>query len=147
MVQTRFKMHLIPEFAAREGADGWQISNPPILSMAPLKASIELFDRAGMANLRMKSVLLTGYLRYLLEEAATSWCEIITPRETAAHGSQLSILVKDRPRERFKALEAAGVMCDFREPNIIRVAPVPLYNTFHEAWSFAQLLGDAALKS
>jgi len=140
--ETRFKMHLQPEFVPREGADGWQLSNPPILAMAPLKASLEIFDAAGIENLRMKSLRLTGYLRFLLDEISTDWWQIITPREPEAHGCQLSMLVKDHPRERFKALEAAGVMCDFREPNVIRVAPTPLYNTFHDCWRFAQILAE-----
>lgn len=139
---TRFKMHLIPDFIPRQGADGWQISNPPILAMAPLKASLELFDRATMPALRAKSKLLTGYLRWLLDEVSTTWWQVITPREESARGCQLSILIKDHPRERFKALELAGVVCDFREPNVIRVAPVPLYNTFHEVWQFARILAQ-----
>lgn len=139
--ETRFKMHLIPEFAARPGADGWQVSNPPILALAPLKASLDLFDRAGMEALRAKSLLLSGYLRFLLDSISTSWWEITTPREPEARGCQLSIVVKDHPRERFKALEHAGVVCDFREPNVIRIAPTPLYNTFAEAFTFAKILG------
>lgn len=137
---TRFKMHLIPEFTPRAGADGWQLSNPPILAMAPLKASLDIFDRATMPALRAKSLRLTGYLRYLLDQQpATSWT-VVTPREPEAHGAQLSIMVHDHPRERFKALESEGVVCDFREPNVIRVAPTPLYNTFHECWRFAEIL-------
>jgi kynureninase len=139
---TRFKMHLIPEFVPREGAEGWQVSNPPILSMAPLKASLDLFDRAGMPALRAKSKLLTGYLRWLLDDISTTWWEVITPRNSDECGCQLSILIKDHPRERLKALERAGVVCDFREPNVIRVAPVPLYNTFHEVWQFARILSQ-----
>ena len=139
---TRFKMHLIPEFTPRAGADGWQVSNPPILAMAPLKASLDLFDRAGMAALRKKSLQLTGYLRFLLEETSSidgGW-QVITPREGESHGCQLSVLVHDHPRERFKALEAAGVVCDFREPNVIRVAPTPMYNTYLDCWRFARIL-------
>ncbi len=138
--QTRFLMHLLPDFVPREGADGWQISNPPILAMAPLKASIDLFCAAGMASLRQKSLLLTGYLQYLLDRLGPERIEVITPREPAARGCQLSMLVRDRPKDLFKALQARGVVCDFREPNVIRVAPVPLYNTFHEVWTFAQVL-------
>jgi kynureninase len=144
---TRFKMHLIPEFTPQLGADGWQVSNPPILSMAPLKASLDLFDRAGMEALRKKSQLLTGYLRFLLDSSSTlapkRW-EIITPQSPDEHGCQLSIVLNDSPRQRFKALEAAGVLCDFREPNVIRVAPAPLYNTFHEVWTFARIFTSAA---
>jgi kynureninase len=138
--ETRFKMHLIPEFVPREGADGWQVSNPPILSMAPLKASLEIFDEAGMAALRQKSLMLSSYVRFLLDQSSTSWFEIITPKSPDAHGCQLSILVRDQPKQRFKALEQAGIACDFREPNVVRVAPTPLYNTFHECWTFAQIL-------
>jgi kynureninase len=137
---TRFKMHLNPEFIPREGADGWQVSNPPIFAMAPLKASLDVFDEATMPALREKSLKLTGYLRFLLDQRAATFWNIITPREPEAHGCQLSIMVHDHPRERFKALQAEGVVCDFREPNVIRVAPTPLYNTFHECWRFAEIL-------
>ena len=139
---TRFKMHLIPEFRPREGADGWQVSNPSIFAMAPLRASLEIFDEIGMEALRDKSLQLTGYLRWLIGQAPPEWFQIITPGEQSAHGAQLSLLVHDHPRERFRALQAEGVVCDFREPNVIRVAPVPLYNTFHEVWRFAQILAQ-----
>jgi len=142
--ETRFRMHLIPDFIPEPGADGWQISNPPIFSLAPLKASLELFDQAGMPALRAKSLLLTGYLRYLLGGVSKSHWQIITPREPDAHGCQLSLVINDHPRQRLEALESSGVVCDFREPNVIRIAPVPLYNTFHECWNFAQLLGRQA---
>jgi kynureninase len=138
--ETRFRMHLIPEFVPRQGADGWQVSNPSILAMAPLRASLDLFDRAGMDALRRKSLLLSGYLRFLLDECSTPGCQIITPREPQAHGCQLSILINDLPRQRFRMLESAGVAFDFREPNVIRLAPAPMYNTFHEVWTFAQML-------
>jgi kynureninase len=139
--ETRFLMQLRPDFEPREGADGWQISNPPILSMAPLQASLELFDRATMPKLREKSIQLTGYLRYLLERLSSfgKKFEIITPRETEAQGCQLSLLIKDRAKDTLKALEVADATCDFREPNIIRAAPTPLYNTFHECWRFVQI--------
>lgn len=139
---TRFRMHLQPEFIPKEGADGWQISNPPIFSMAPLRASLEQFDRAGMAALRQKSERLTGYLLYLLDQLPPGRFEVVTQRDPAQRGSQISLLVNDRPRDLVKALEAAGVVCDFREPNIIRAAPVPLYNTFQDVWTFARILGS-----
>lgn len=137
---TRFRMHLEPRFIPRAGADGWQISNPPILAMAPLRASLALFDEATMPRLRAKSERLTGYLLWLLDRAPADTWRIITPREPERRGCQLSILVNDRPRERFAALQKAGIVCDFREPNVIRVAPVPLYNTFHDVWRFSQAL-------
>jgi kynureninase len=138
--ETRFQMHLQRDFVPQPGAAGWQISNPPILAMAPLRASLDIFDEAGMDALRRKSVLLTGYLRYLLGAAPSERFEIITPAEPDAHGCQLSILVHDQPKKRHQALLADGVVCDFREPNVIRVAPVPLYNTFHEVWRFSRIM-------
>ena len=140
---TRFRMHLEPEFIPVASADGWQISNPPIFSMAPLRASLSIFDEAGgMEPLRAKSVNLTGYLQFLLQNAPSKLFTMITPREPNERGCQLSILVHEHPKELFKKLEAAGVKCDFREPNVIRAAPTPLYNTFHEIWRFAKILSD-----
>jgi kynureninase len=137
---TRFRMQLQPEFVPREGADGWQVSNPPILAMAPIRASLALFDAAGMPALRAKSERLTAYLLYLMDRIPGCRFEVATPRDPAQRGCQLSLVIHDRPRELVKALEAAGVVCDFREPNVVRVAPVPLYNTFHDAWTFADVL-------
>jgi kynureninase len=151
---TRFRLHLEPEFIPVLSADGWQISNPPILSMAPLRASLAIFDEAGgMEALRAKSLKLTGYLQFLLEiatgrvsptdgSAKHAKLTVITPREPGARGCQLSILVHEHPKELFGKLEAAGVTCDFREPNVIRAAPTPLYNTFHEVWRFAKILAE-----
>src|SRR6266536_1273732 len=143
---TRFRLHLEPEFIPVPSADGWQISNPPIFSMAPLRGSLTIFDEAGgMESLRAKSMKLTGYLEFLLTEPGgqlKSHYGIITPRETGERGCQLSILAHKHPKELFGKLEAAGVKCDFREPNVIRVAPTPLYNTFHEVWLFAQILAE-----
>jgi kynureninase len=140
---TRFRLHLEPEFIPVASADGWQISNPPIFSMAPLRASLSTFDEAGgMEALRAKSIKLTGYLQFLLEQSGSKKFNVITPRETDARGCQLSILVHEHPKELFKALEAGGVKCDFREPNVIRAAPTPLYNTFHEVWRFAKILSE-----
>jgi kynureninase len=144
---TRFRMNLQPDFIPREGADGWQVSNPPILSMAPLRASLELFDAAGMAALRTKSERMTAYLLYLLEAGGGSTrFEVITPRNPARRGGQISLVVHDRPREVLPALEAAGVVADFREPNIVRAAAAPLYNTYRDLWQFAQVLQTAGPK-
>jgi kynureninase len=142
---TRFRMHLEPEFIPVPSADGWQISNPPIFSMAPLRASLAIFDEAGgMEALRAKSVKLTGYLQFLIENStgAGKRYMVITPREKDERGCQLSILVREHPKELFAKLEAANVKCDFREPNVIRAAPTPLYNTFHEVWRFARILAE-----
>jgi len=140
---TRFRLHLEPEFVPVVSADGWQISNPPILSMAPLRASLAIFDEAGgVEPVRAKSIKLTGYLQFLLEHAGSDRFTVITPREANARGCQLSILANEHPKELFKELQAAGVKCDFREPNVIRAAPIPLYNTFHEVWRFAKILAE-----
>ena len=138
---TRFRMHLEPEFIPVPSADGWQISNPPILSMAPLRASLAIFEEAVMDVLRQKSIKLTNYLQFLLEDGgASKLFNVITPREAGERGCQLSIQAQEHPKELFAKLEAAGVKCDFREPNVIRAAPTPLYNTFHEVWRFANIL-------
>jgi kynureninase len=143
---TRFRMQLEPEFIPVASADGWQVSNPPIFSMAPLRASLALFDEAGgMQPLREKSRKLTGYLEFLLERAnagATKRFTVITPHETDARGCQLSILAHENPKELHKKLEAAGVKADFREPNVIRAAPAPLFNSFHDVWRFEKILTE-----
>ena len=140
---TRFRLHLEPEFIPVPSADGWQISNPPIFSMAPLRASLAIVDEAGgIVALRAKSIQLTGYLQFLLEGNSSKLYHVITPREANERGCQLSILVQDNPKELFGKLEAAGVKSDFREPNVIRAAPTPLYNTFHEVWRFARILAE-----
>jgi kynureninase len=138
---TRFRMQLEPDFIPVPSADSWQLSNPPILAMAPLRTSFAIFDEAGgMEALRAKSLCLTGYLQFLLGEIGSERCSVITPPAPDDHGAQLSILVHQHPRELFQKLEAAGVKTDFREPNVIRVAPTSLYNTFQEVWRFAQIL-------
>jgi kynureninase len=140
---TRFRLHLEPEFIPVASADGWQISNPPIFAMAPLRASMAIFDEAdGMEPLRAKSIRLTSYLEFLLNEIGSKKFTVITPRDSGERGCQLSILAHEHPKELFSKLQAAGVKCDFREPNIIRVAPAPLYNTFHEVWRFAKILAE-----
>jgi kynureninase len=138
---TRFQMER--EFIPVPSADGWQISNPPIFSMAPLRASLSIFDEAGgMQALRAKSLKLTSYLEFLLAGIGSKKATVITPREPERRGCQLSILAHEHPKELHKELLAADVKCDFREPNVIRVAPTPLYNSFHEVWHFAKILSD-----
>src|SRR5947208_6630620 len=140
---TRFRLHLEPEFVPVSSADGWQISNPPIFAMAPLRASLAPFEEAGMEALRQKSIKLTSYLQFLLEKGDSgSLFNVITQREANARGCQLSILAHEHPKELLKEVETAGVKCDFREPNVIRVAPTPLYNTFHEVWRFGRILAQ-----
>jgi kynureninase len=135
---TRFLMDDGP-FVPQPGAAGWQVSNPPILSLAPLRSSLALFDEAGMPSLREKSERLTGFLEYLLKLQPSDRFTIITPASVAERGCQLSLLVPLRAKDTLQALHAKGVLCDFRSPNILRVAPVPLYNTFAEVWEFARI--------
>jgi kynureninase len=142
---TRFQMHEQGEFVPRSGADGWQLSNPPILSMAPLRASLQMFDEAGIESLRHKSIVLTGYLEWLLDRAPHKRFEVITPADPGERGCQLSLRVLDRPRETLHALEEVGLIGDFRPPDVVRIAPAPLYNTFHEVWRAAGLLHRAGL--
>ncbi|MED5506754.1 MAG: kynureninase [Planctomycetota bacterium] len=141
---TRFKMQELDEFVPSPGADGWQLSNPPILSAAPLLASLELCDEVGMEALSRKSRLLTGYLEYLLDERlGGAGHTVITPRQPRERGCQLSVRVHERPRERFEQLRPAGVVCDFRHPDVIRLAPVPMYTSFGDVYRTAEILGGA----
>jgi kynureninase len=126
---TRFRMG--PEFVATPGADGWQLSNPPILALAPVRVSLSIFRRAGMPALRTKSEQLTGYFDALIREHVDDVLAIATPRDPAQRGCQLSLRVKG-PREAgrslFEHLHARGIIVDWREPDVIRAAPTPLYN-------------------
>jgi kynureninase len=144
---TRFQMRANREFVPREGADGWQLSNPPILAAAPLVASLAIFEEAGMEALRAKSILLTGYLEFLIDRVAASpeaggRLEIVTPRAPEARGCQLSLRVRGGARELFDALDHRGVVGDFRDPDVIRLAPAPLYNSFHDVWRCARVLAE-----
>lgn len=135
---TRFLMG--PEFRPIPGAEGWQISNPPILQMAALRASLEIFDQVGMSALRAKSEKLTGYLEFLLNEIGDERVSVITPSDPNQRGCQLSIRVKDANKRLFTAITEHGVFADWREPDVIRVAPVPLYNSFTDVHAFADIL-------
>ena len=138
---TRFKM--TPDFQPIAGAEGWQLSNPPIFQMAALRASLAIFDEAGMANLRAKSEKLTGFLEFLLDALGDENIAIITPRQTEARGAQLSLRIAQNGKAMFEKLSARGVICDWREPDVIRVAPVPLYNTFTDVFRFVEILREA----
>ena len=131
--QSRFRMG--PEFVPMPGADGWQISNPPILSLAPLRVSLQIFQRAGMAQLREKAQRLTGYLEWLVQTQLGDVLESVTPREPSRRGSQLSIRVlggRERGRALFQYLMDHGIVGDWREPDVIRISPAPLYNRFED---------------
>jgi len=140
---TRFLMP--PEFEPITGAEGWQLSNPPIFQMAALRASLEIFHQAGMKALRQKSIMLTGYLEFLLNQLIGEKLEIITPSDPDERGCQLSLRVSSKNRKILEDLIANGVIADWREPDAIRVAPVPLYNTFSEVFEFSQILKRVVL--
>jgi kynureninase len=132
---TRFLMG--PEFRPSPGAEGWQLSNPPIMALAPLRASLEIFAAAGIEPLRKKSVSLTGYLEFLLDQAGSDKFAVITPREPERRGAQLSIRIRQNGHAILDRLVAEGIICDWREPDILRVAPAPLYNSFGDVHRFA----------
>lgn len=134
---TRFKMQ--KGFHPQPGAAGWQMSNAQILPMAAHRASLEIFEEAGMDRLRAKSFLLTGYLEYLLLSGERKDFNIITPADPLQRGCQLSIVMHANGKETFDRLTENGIVADWREPDVIRVAPVPLYNTFEDVRIFADL--------
>ena len=141
--QSRFRMG--PEFVPMPGAEGWQLSNPPVFGLAPLLASLELFDEAGMDRLRTKSLMLTAYLEFLLKEKLSEEVEILTPIDPERRGCQLSLRLhagRHQARRVFERLEAAGITSDWREPDVIRVAPVPLYNSYTDVFGFVEILTD-----
>ncbi|CAN5815938.1 kynureninase [soil metagenome] len=138
--ETRFLMN--SEFVPIKGAEGWQLSNPPIFQMAALKASLDIFEEAEMKNLTEKSGRLTAYLEFLLNKICDERISVITPSNRSERGCQLSIRVQNANKDLFKAISTRGVIADWREPDVIRVAPVPLYNSFADVYKFAQILKD-----
>jgi kynureninase len=136
---TRFQMG--SEFRPMPGAEGWQLSNPSILSLAALRASMEIFDEVGMEALRKKSVALTGYMEFLLDQQQSDKFCLVTPRDWQRRGAQLSICIPENGRAVCERLTEQGVLCDWREPDILRVAPMPLYNSFADVHEFVMNLG------
>ncbi len=130
------------DFDALPGAEGWQLSNPPILSMAAIRASLDTFAEAGFDNLLKKSDKLTGFLEFLIDALKNDHIRIITPRDPKERGCQLSIQVKNADKTLHTRLTEAGVISDWREPDVIRVAPAPLYNSFEDVFQFTQRLKD-----
>jgi kynureninase len=128
----RFRMHLEDAFVPARGAAGWQVSNPPILALAPLLASLPFFDQAGMPALRARSIQLTGHLEKLLDEQLGGVVEIITPRDPEQRGCQLSLRLKCPGSDCVATLRRHGIVADFRPPDVLRLSPVPLYNTFED---------------
>jgi kynureninase len=137
---TRFEMGA--EFVPQRGAAGWQLSNAQVIPMAVHAVALELFDRVGMPALREKSELMTGYLEYLLGADSTDSYRIITPSNPADRGCQVSIRVHDDAKRLGTDLKNVGVIADYRPPDVIRVAPVPMYNTFEDVWRFVEKLRE-----
>jgi len=134
--ESRFEMG--PNFRAMSGAEGWQLSNPSIISLAVLRASMDIFHEAGMERLRAKSISLTSYLEFLLNQNTSAHFSITTPRETERRGAQLSIRVPQNGRALCEGLTGEGILGDWREPDTFRVAPVPLYNSYRDAFRFVK---------
>jgi kynureninase len=144
--ETRFLMQ--PGFNPMKGAEGWQLSNAPILGMAAHLASLDIFEEAGMERIGEKRDLMTAYMEFVIDaisEKNKERCtfELITPRDKTKRGAQLSIMAKGQGKALFDALSAEGVVADWREPNVIRIAPAPLYNSYEDCYWFGQLLEKA----
>jgi len=135
--ETRFEMN--PDFFPITGAEGWQISNGPILSMACLRKSMDIFDEVGMDALRTKSEALTGYLEFLLNTMEDK-VSIVTPFDPKERGCQLSVVIHENGKGVFEQLQERGVVCDWREPDVIRLAPAPLYNSYSDVYQAVEIL-------
>ncbi|HTL80707.1 MAG TPA: kynureninase [Bacteroidia bacterium] len=141
---VRFKME--KDFHPIPGAEGWQLSNAPVLSMAAHNAALEIFDEAGVENLRKKTEKLSGFLEYVIDDVSAQYdncLEIITPRDWAQRGCQVSVIAHGYGRDLFDKLMRSGVWPDWRNPNVIRMAPVPLYNSFEDVFKFGEKLVEA----
>jgi kynureninase len=136
--KTRFKMQ--KGFIPQKGAASWQMSNAPVFNMVAHRASLDLFAKAGMNTLRTKSIRMTNYLEFLLQQLNHLSFSIITPSDSNKRGAQLSLLFHEKGKEVFKALTENGVIADWREPNVIRIAPVPMYNSFQDIYAFGKVM-------
>ncbi len=143
-VDPAVRFVMAPTFDPAAGAEAWQVSTPSILTTAPLKASLEILDEVGLDALRARSLTLTGRLRALIEGRCGDRVRVLTPSESAAHGAQLSLVLPNCDRSALGALEERGIIADFREPNIIRVAPAPLYSTNEDCWRLVDALDAIA---
>lgn len=137
-LDTRFNMRI--PFDPERSAEGWVLSNPPVMALAGIHASLELFQKAGMEKLRKKSVELTGFLEYLIQDMNNDSIRIITPSNPEKRGAQLSVQVINANKELFYNLKKKGVITDWREPDVIRVSPAPLYNSFEDVFNFVEIL-------
>ncbi len=142
---TRFKMR--DAFDPTPGVEAWQLSNPPILSMVAVWSSLQLFDEIGMDRLRIKAISLTGYLEYLVNSLGDDLINIITPSKPEERGSQLSIQVKNADKNLFNKITENGVIADWREPDVIRVAPTAMYNSYEDVYNFYSILKSAIERS
>ncbi|MEX1190524.1 MAG: kynureninase [Brumimicrobium sp.] len=144
---SRFQMK--PGFRPIEGAEGWQLSNAPVLGMAAHLASLDLFDKAGIERISLKRNDLTSYLEFIIKDVSKrsekANFEIITPSDISKRGAQLSILAHGQGKKLFDAMSEAGVVADWREPNVIRIAPAPLYNSYEDVYRFGKIL-EAAIQ-
>jgi kynureninase len=140
--EQRFLME--DKFIPIKGAEGWQLSNAPVLGMAAHLASLQIFKEAGMERIGSKRDLITAYLEYLILKVSAEnedFLKIITPNSIFDRGSQLSLVLKKDGKKKFDLLTEQGIIADWREPNVIRIAPAPLYNSFEDCWHFAEVLG------
>jgi kynureninase len=134
------------KFVPIKSAEAWQLSNAPVFAMAPHRASLDLFDQTSVKDLRTKTILLSGYLEYVLKYVAEqnhANFEIITPLNWDERGCQVSVLMHGQGKALFDHLMEQGVIADWREPNVIRMAPVPLYNSFEDVYRFGEILLEA----
>ena len=138
--KTRFKME--KGFIPKHDASGWNLSTSQVFNMVALKASLELFDEAGMQNLRAKSILLTNYLEFLLLEFKSNLFEIITPANENRRGAQLCLFFKEKGKAIHEQLMQNGIIVDYREPGVIRVAPAPLYCSFEDVYKCVKIIGE-----
>ena len=139
--ETRFQME--PGFKPMPGAEGWQLSNAPVLGMAAHLAALDQFDKVGMDALTTKRDALTAYLEYVINDVNSRVSidlEIITPKENNKRGAQLSVLAQGMGKDLFDKITEEGVIADWREPNVIRMAPVPMYNSFEDVYRFGEIL-------
>ena len=136
--ETRFNMR--QPFDVMSGAEGWQLSNPPILSMAAIRASLDIFEKVGMDSLLEKSRKLTGFFEYLINQIASDAIKIITPSNPKERGCQLSVQVANADKNLHKKLTENNIITDWREPDVIRCAPVPMYTSFEDVYKMVNVL-------
>jgi kynureninase len=138
--QESLRFQMEKGFIPKADASGWNISTAQVFNMVSLKASLELFEKTGMVQLRAKSELLTGYLEFLLGDISHLSFEIITPAQFHRRGAQLSLFFREKGKQIHEAMTAAGIVVDYREPGVIRVAPAPIYNSFEDLYRFYEIL-------